>query len=168
MQRRELLATLISISVSGCIGIPESDRGNPPTDSTTSTSTSVVTSGIELPPCPEKPDPLTRNNVKPFTMQFERAYLSRRVIEKKSGEIISIDVSTNDPKAKRLGDGWVVRVTVKGPEYTFRYSETETEHVDPQISTVSYFIDNQTVRRATGGKEVDPRESGRIVQCPPR
>jgi hypothetical protein len=127
----------------------------------------VVSSDIELPPCPEKPDPLTRDDVKSFTMQFERAYLSRRVIEDKSKEIISIDVSTNDPKAKEFEDGWVVRVTVKGPQYTFRYSETETAHVDPQIFIVSYFINNQTVRRAVGGKEVDPRESGDSVQCPP-
>ena len=170
MNRRKFLGVVggIGVSFSGCLG--QGSAPAQPTDSPTPSPT--VESRVEVPACPEKPDSLSRENVLQFAIQFEKAFVTRTVLQEHE-RVTSIDVDIGDgltnKTAIQTDGGWLVRFTVTGPAYRYLPSPnaTETAHVDPPLYAANYFITDQTVLRAQAVEAIDPRETGTVVHCPP-
>lgn len=155
-------------SLAGCLG-----RGSVPVQPTESaTLTPTDQEEIEVPPCPEMPDMLTRETVLQFAMQFEKAYRIRKTFPE-NARVVSIRFEITDALTEReaikTGDGWVVRFSVLGPAYRYypHSNATTPIHGDPGLTAANYFVTDETVRRAHATEAVDPREQGTVVQCPP-
>lgn len=170
MNRRRLLAAVggLGAAVPGCLG-PGGNAGalaDPPASS--GTPSPVVVSGVEVPPCPERPTSLTRDSVVRFAIRFERAYLARVTLRETDRDVVSVDVDVRDPEATATRRGWVVRFAVVGPAYRYRRPEsTGTAHVDPPLTTAHYLVTDAAVYRALSPETVAPREHGTPVRCPP-
>lgn len=127
--------------------------------------------GVSVPPCPERPDRLAHGSILKFASQFEESYMIRRTLRQSTGDIVSIRVDPQmdpaDTEVTQAHDGWLVRFFVIGPAYRYRPAgSTETRHVDPPAYQVHYFINDETVLRASDLEAVDPREVGSHVHCP--
>ncbi|WP_158059256.1 hypothetical protein [Halorussus halophilus] len=172
MHRRHALHLLAgtSISLTGCLG-----QNTTPNQSTTSPAetqtqtpppeTRATTDDlqIDVPPCPEKPDTLTRDTALQFARQFEKALVTREVISGQNAEeIISIDVSIQEDTTEvtRTDDGWVVRFDVIAPAV-----EYESGHTDPGMYVVNYLVTDRNVFRAQATEAVAPRKEGVSVSC---
>lgn len=176
MNRRGFLGTVsgVGIVLAGCLG--QETPPEKPADSLTTSpppfSTSGVESDVEVPPCPEKSDSFTHELILKFAMQFEKAYVTRTVLQEHE-RVTSIDIDIGDgltnKTATHTDDGWLVRFTVNGPAYRYRPTphSTETAHVDPPLYVANYFVSEETVIRAQAVEAVDPRENGTVVHCPP-
>jgi hypothetical protein len=176
MNRRGFLGTVsgVGIVLAGCLG--QGTTPEKPTDSLTTSPapspTPGVESDVEVPPCPEKSDSFTRETALEFAMQFEKAYVTRTVLqEHERVTAIDIDIGNGltNKTATQTDDGWLVRFTVTGPAYRYRPTpnSTETAHVDPPLYVANYVISEETVIRAQSVEAVDPRENGTVVHCPP-
>lgn len=171
MRRRTVLAAIgpSVVPLVGCTGLGNPDTASVDTD--TETPTPTIESRVDVPPCPETPDSFTRETALQFATKFEKAYVVRQTLRKKD-RIVSISVSIGEERNVTNADvGWIVRFTATGPAYRYLPgpSSTETQHVDPAYYGVNYFVSNRTVRRAPAlpTKEVDPRVSGPVLNCPP-
>lgn len=148
----------------GCSARSTSDKTPTPTPS--------IESQVDVPDCPDKPDPLTRENAAEFAVQFEGAYLTREVLDDHYGvtEVYVPDsVDDVDPTVTETGDGFVVRFTTQ-LAYSYRPPDaTRDKHVDDPMHTANYFVSRETTMRAESGPDdpVDPREEGETVRCPP-
>lgn len=157
MNRRQLLAAV------GGLGVPLGTNGTPEPHPY-----------VEVPPCPEIPEPLTRETVGRFAPRFERAY-ANRILDDRTRDMAlhssSLSVSIHDdPEVATAGDGWVVRFLVVGPGYGIRPPGGGAISVHLGYWTAHYFVTDDTVVRAAGDppiEPVDPREHGTAVQCPP-
>lgn len=174
MNRRRFLVLVggVAGSLGGCAG-----RGRLPGQPTESpTSSPPVESRVEVPPCPEKPDPVTRENVVRFATLFEKAYVTRQILTDQERvtyvDFLTIGQVEDDPNLPLTptADGFIVRFPVS-PAYGYRDDPgtPDTTHADLAGYTATYFITNGTIRRAkaTDGTPVDPREKGTVVTCPP-
>lgn len=159
MRRRRFLRVVpVGATLAGCLSSSPSES--------TPTSTPPIESQVTVPDCPDKPDPLTRENVAEFALQFEGAYLTREVLDDHYGvtEVYVPDsVDDVDPTVTETEDGFVVRFTAQFA-YSYRPPDaTRDKHVDEPLHTANYFVSQETVLRAESGRDdpVDPRERGR-------
>lgn len=173
MNRRLFLsmAGLVGGSLAGCLGQGAAPEQPTATDSPTPSPTTG--SQVEVPPCPEKPNPITRDTVLQFATQFEKAFVTRNVLREHE-RVVSVDIdigrSPTSKTATQTDGGSVARFNVNGPAYRYRPNpeSTETAHYDPPLYVANYLVTDQTVVRAKAAKEVDPREHGTEVTCPPQ
>ena len=168
--RRHVLASMsgLGVAVSGC---PTQGDDSSPTSnesqsgSPTATPTPTVVNGVEVPPCPDRPDSFTRATVRQFAFRFEKAYNSRETVQGRD-DIVSIDVDiveSDENMVVGTNDGWIVRFEVIGP----RTQLEDGKHGDPPGFRAHYLIVEDTVFRAVSFDDVDPRQEGTEVQCPP-
>lgn len=122
---------------------------------------------VKIPAWPDKPDSLTRETVKRFVRQYEKAFRARGAFPTERDNIKAVHVigapSKND--VTRTDGGWLVHFFVSEPSFVFR-SPTPTENSQDSLAmfSVSYFVNDDAVFRATQQK-VDPREEGTELQC---
>lgn len=169
MNRRQLLVAVsgLSLSLSGCFSrggySSPSSTGSTPS-SPTATRTPAVISGVQVPPCPERPDSFTRESARQFAFQFEKAALSYQTAREQDG-LVSVDVVTaNESSVTWTDDGWIVRFYVKGPATEYE----DGPHGDPGLFRVHYFIsDEKTLKVEALEGAPNPREQGTEVHCPP-
>lgn len=123
-----------------------------------------MVNGVEVPPCPDRPDSFTRATVCQLAFQFEKAYNSQETVQGRD-DIVSIDVDiveSDENMVVGTDDGWIVRFEVIGPK-------TQLEdglHGDPGWFRAHYLIVEDGVFRAVSFDEVDPQQEGTEVQCP--
>ena len=119
-----------------------------------------------VPACPERPESFTRESVRQFAFQFERASLSYRTAREQE-DLVSVDVdivTTKNSSVMRTDDGWIVRFYVQGPATKYE----DGSHGDPGVFRVHYYIsDEKTLRVEALDSKPDPREQGTEVHCPP-
>lgn len=168
MNRRHLLVALggLSAPLSGCSSRgDDSSIGSTPS-SPTATRTPASVSGVRVPPCPERPESFTRDSVREFAFQFERAALSYQTAREQEG-LASVDVdivTEKESSVTRADDGWIVRFYVQGPATTYE----DGSHGDPGLFRVHYYIsEEKTFRVEALDSKPDPREQGTEAQCPP-
>lgn len=170
MHRRQLLrlAPGGAALLPGCLDSFTAD----PTP-TTPTPTPPIESQVSIPDCPEKPDPLTRENVVEYAVRFENAYVTREILDEHA-RITSVTFirpvgDWAEPSVTESGDGFVVRFGARVSYDQQRYDSTRARHVDEPNYTANYFVSRERVLRAESGREesVDPREDGSAVRCPP-
>lgn len=147
------------------------------TSDTTPSPTPSIESQVTVPDCPEKPDPLTRENVVEFVVRFENAYVTREILDEharvtyvtfSAGEEVHPDET--EPTVTETDDGFVVRFAARVRHGRQRYDSTHVKDVDEPPYTANYFVSGETILR--GKKDgrnnpVDPREEGSAVRCPP-
>lgn len=173
MYRRRLLVLVGGMAgpLGGCSG-----GGRLPGQSTDSpTPSPPVESRVEVPPCPEKPDPLTRETVVRFAILFEKAYVTRQILHEQERvtyvDFLTIGQVEDDPNAPvtPTADGFIARFPVS-PAYGYRDDpgKAVTAHADLPEYTATYFVTDETVRRAkaTSDTPVDPQNDGKVVTCP--
>ena len=170
VSRRHVLASMsgLGVAISGCL--TQGDDSSPTSNesqsgSPTATPTPTVVNGVEVPPCPDRPDSFTRATVRQFAFQFEKAYDSQETVQGRD-DIVSFDVDiveSDENVVVGTDDGWIVRFEVIGPK-------TQLEdglHGDPSWFRAHYLIVEDGVFRAVSLDDVDPQQEGTEVQCPP-
>lgn len=173
--RRSILrvtGAMAPVLLAGCLnGVLPTQRTSAPT------ATLALESQVNLPPCPKKPDSLTRDNVESFTVQFEKAH-STRVILRENEYVTYVQFKNIagdydgelNVDTTELENGFLVRFAVT-TAYGYRPEPKtpETVHADLAPYTANYFVSNQRVVRAESEQDttVDPREVGTEVHCPP-
>ena len=168
--RRHVLASMsgLGVAISGCL--TQGDDSSPTSNksqsgSPTATPTPTVVNGVEVPPCPDRPNCFTGATVRQFAFQFEKAYNSQETVQGRD-DIVSIDVDVVESDENMVvgtDDGWIVRFEVIGPK-------TQLEdglHGDPSWFRAHYLIVEDGVFRAVSLDDVDPQQEGTEVQCPP-
>lgn len=173
MNRRTVIGAICAIgpSLGGCMGnsaVPvESTEVSP---SETPPPTDTAHSAVDVPPCPERPDSFTEENVVRFAAAFEESYVTRLTLRKDQHRrfiSISVDADESGADVESTEEGWLVRVPTIGPATVSRVNETETRHGDPPMYIANYLITEGKVVRARGTENVDPQETGYTVSCPP-
>lgn len=176
MNRRTLIGSFaaLALPLSGCVG-DTADQEAPtasPSESGAASPTPAHVSGVEVPPCPDRPAELTRNRARRFTVRFERAYASRLAVPEDADDVTAVTVRVEADAVEETDEGWLVHLRAFPPTYTTR-SPTPSPHGDPGFHYVSYHVAAETLFRARGGDErVDPRTNGEEspgepVSCPP-
>jgi hypothetical protein len=158
----------LGVAVSGCItqgddSPPVSNGSHSRTPTATPSPTEI--NGVEVPPCPDRPDSFTRATVRQFAFQFEKAYNSQEMVQRWD-DIVSIDVDiveSDENIAVGTSDGWIVRFEVIGP----RTRLEDENYAHPPRFRAHYFIAEDTIFRAVSFDDIDPREEGTEVHCPP-
>lgn len=179
MDRRRLLETLVGgavplatagavTGVAGCLASPVRPNESP-------TTSPPVESRVEVPPCPERPEPLTGSGAATFAVRFERAYVTRRIL-RENDRVTYVDflelegTDGSSATVTEIDGGFEVRFSAR-PAYGYRQhpGTPESAHVDFAEYRVDYFVGDAAVRRATAseGTPVEPRTNGTAVSCPP-
>jgi len=166
MNRRHFLRlfSISAVGMSGCLGVTDS-------------SSAPDESQVDVPPCPNRPDSFTEENVLQFATQFERAYLSRKTVqrlESRGATVQRVSVSIVEEPVKKTvtqaTSGWVARFSVQGPGY-----QTDSVVTSRPTFVVNYLLGEGQILRAENRlpndeppeEFADPREQGTVVHCPP-
>ena len=182
MDRRQFIAgtgVLIG-SICGCANPDQQTIRSPPnteadTEEFRSGTTendwkTETTNNTKLPPCPDKPDPLLREKVKRFTVDFEMAYKAR-VIQENNLNVTFVHFPSGiaDDRVEITSEKqrYYVQFQVE-PAYGYKPDPNKTQAVHGDIGryTVNYYVSKTQLRRKTGDQVGSLNEDWKEVQCP--